>query len=85
VELDPVDERVVADGTGVSGSPPQRLPVLLTCASDIAVVDGGEGDELDRVHLDPTTLDPVTATHLHLRPTPQPERDGDPTGQHVVA
>ena len=85
MELDPVQERVITDGAGVSGSPAQGLEVSLAGAPQIEILDGGEGDELDRVDLDLPGSDAVAATGFHLRPAPQPERDRDEPGQHVLA
>jgi hypothetical protein len=85
MELDPVKERVVTDGTGVSGSPAEGLEVSLAGAPQIEILDGGEGNELDRLDLDLPGSDAVAATGFHLRPAPQPERDRDEPGQHVFA
>src|SRR5439155_24953751 len=45
----------------------------------------GERYLLDRMHLDADGSDRVAATNLDLRPAPQPERDRDVAGGHVVA
>ena len=85
MELDPVKEGVVTDGAGVGGSPTEGLQVSLARAAQIGILDGGEGDELARVDLDLPGSDAVAAAGFHLRPAPQPERDRDEPGQHVVA
>ena len=82
MELDPVQERVVTDGTGVSGSPAEGLEVSLAGAAQIEIIDGGEGDELDRVDLDHRGPDRVPAARPYLRPPPEPERDSEVTRDH---
>lgn len=83
VELNPVEKSVVADRPGVSSSPTEGFEVGFAGETHVGLVDGGERDEFDRVDLDLTVRDAIAATGLHLGPLPQPERDGDPSGQHL--
>lgn len=84
VELDPVQQGAVVDGPGVGGSPAEGLEVCFPGAADIVLVDRGEGNQLDRVDLDPAQSDRVTAPRRHFRPTPEPERDSDLARQDVL-
>jgi len=85
VGLDPVDERVVVNGTRVSRSSAKGLEVCLAGASQVRVIDGGERDQFDRVNLNLPSFDAITAPGLHLWSPPQADRDRDLTGQHVRA
>lgn len=80
VELDPVEQCVVPDGTGVSGSAAQRFEVGFTSAKQLGLVDRGERNELDRIYFDLSAPDPIAATDLDLGSAPQPERDRHVTG-----
>jgi hypothetical protein len=83
VKLDPVDGRIIVNGTGMSRPSAEGLEVFLAAASQIRVIDGGERDQFDRVNLDLPSFDAIPAPGLHLRPPPQAKRDRDPSGQHV--
>jgi hypothetical protein len=85
MELDPVDERVLVNRTGVRGTPAQRLAVDLAGSSDVLPRDRRERDKLDRVDLNLTEADPVAAALLDPRPLPQSDRQRDVSGQDVVA
>jgi hypothetical protein len=39
----------------------------------VGVVDGREGDQLDRVNLDLAVTHSIATTRSHFRPPPQPE------------
>jgi len=84
VELDPVQEGAVVDGPGVCGSPAEGFEVCFPGAADIVLIDRGEGNQFDRVHLDPAPCDWVTAPRRHLPPAPEPERDGYFARQDVL-
>src|SRR5437773_236147 len=84
VELDPVEEGAVIDGPGVGGSPAEGFEVCFSGAADIVLVDRGEGNQFDRVDLDPARPDSVTAPRQHLPPAPEPERDRDLARQDVL-
>ena len=81
VELNPVDQRVLADRPGVRGAPAQRLAVGLAGAPDVLLGDRRERDELDRVDLDLAEGDRVSAALLDPWPWPQPDRERDVSGQ----
>ncbi len=83
VEFDPVDERILVNGTSVSRSSAKGLEVFLARASQVGFIDGGERNQFDRVNLDLPNVDAITAPGLHLWPPPQAERDRDLTSQHV--
>jgi len=85
VELDPVEKSLVTDRPGVGSPLAEGFEIDFAGAPHVGVVDGGEGDQLDRVDLDPTPGDAVAAASLYLGTAPQPERDGDLAGQHVSA
>ena len=85
MQLDPVDERLLADRPRVRGAPAQALAVELAGAPDVRLGDRGERDQLDGIDLDQTGPDPVAATLLDLRPLPEPDRHRDLAGQDVVA
>ena len=84
VELDPVEQGALVDGPGVGGSPAEGLEVCLPGAADIVLVDRGEGNQFDRVDLNPAQSDRVTAPQGHFRPAPEPERDSDLARQDVL-
>jgi len=71
------------DGPSVSGPSSERFEVCFASSADIGVVDGGEGDQFDRVNLDLAVAHAVVTAMSHLRPPPQPERHRDVTRQHV--
>jgi sugar porter (SP) family MFS transporter len=52
VELDPVQERVIAYGTRMGRPQAEGLPVRFAGAPHVIVVDGRERDQFDRVDLD---------------------------------
>jgi hypothetical protein len=52
VELDPVKEGAVTDGTGVGSSSAEGSEVGFAGASQVSLVDGEEGDRLDGVDPD---------------------------------
>ena len=85
VELDPVHEGAVVDGPGVGGSPAEGFEVCFPGAADIVLVDRGEGNQFDRLDLDPAQSDWVTAPRQHFPLAPEPERDGDLARQDVLA
>jgi hypothetical protein len=85
VELDPVQEGVVVDGPSVGGSPAEGFEVCFSGEADIVRVDRGEGNQLDRVDLDPARSDRVTAPQRHFPLAPEPERDSDLARQDVLA
>lgn len=66
---------------------PQRFPVWFPGAPQIGVSDVGERDQLDGVQLDQARAGAhrVPAAGLYLGPFPQPERQGDLPGQHVIS
>jgi hypothetical protein len=59
VELDPVDERVVVDRSGVRGALAQRLAVGLAGSPDVFPGDRRERDTFNRIDLDLTQADAV--------------------------
>jgi hypothetical protein len=63
----------------------QSLEVGLARVSEVGLVDGTEGDELDRVDLDVSVGDAVAATGFDLRSAPQTERHGDLAGKDSSA
>jgi len=83
VEFDPVDERLVANGTRVGRSSAEGLEICLAGASQVRFIDGGERNQVDRVNLNVPSFDAITAPGLHLWSPPQAERDRDLTSQHV--
>src|SRR5215469_16591894 len=85
VELDPVQGGVVGDGPGVRGSPAEGFEVCFPGAADIVLIDRGEGNQLDRVDLDPARSDSVTPPRRDLPALPQPERDSDLARQDILA
>jgi hypothetical protein len=85
VELDPVHEGVVVDGPGVGGSPAEGFNVCLSGAADIVLVDQREGNQFDRVDLDPAWSDGVPAPRRHFPTAPEPDRDGNLARQDVLA
>jgi hypothetical protein len=66
----------------MGGAPPQRLPVGLTRASNVARRYRGEGHHLYRLDLYLPGADAVKTSDLDLSSPPQTKRDGDVPGQH---
>lgn len=85
MEFDSVHERVPVYRSSVRGALAQRLPVGLAGASDVVGADRRERDKLDGIDLDLAETDPVTAADLDPWLLPQPDRQRDVAGQHVVA
>jgi hypothetical protein len=85
MELDPVDERVVINRPGVRSATAERLAVGLAGSPDVLIGDRREREKFDRVDLDLTQPDAVTAALLDLRPLPQSDRERDLSGQDFVA
>jgi len=85
VELDSIDERVLADRSGVRGALAQRLAVGLAGSSHVVSADRRERDQVDGVNLDLTGADSIAAALLDAWPRPQSDRERDVSGQDVVA
>lgn len=85
VELDPVDQGVVGNRTGVRCPLAKRLQIRLTGLPDVRRSHRAEWDQFDRVDLDRGRPDRVPAARPHPRPLPQPERNGDVARYDVVA
>jgi hypothetical protein len=85
MELNAINERVFVDRPSVRCAPAQRLTVGFARSSDVLAADRRERDNLDRVDLDLTGADPVTAASLDPRPLPQSDRERDISGQNVAA
>jgi hypothetical protein len=85
MELDPVNECFIVDGPSMGGPSSERLEVCFASSADVGVVDGKEGDEFDRVHLDLAITHAVATARFHFRPLPQPERHRYGTRQHLGA
>ena len=73
VELDSVQQRVVGDGTRVGRALAQGFPVSLPGPADVVRRDGGEGHEVDGVHLDLRRADAVTASLFDFGLPPETE------------
>jgi hypothetical protein len=72
-----VDQGVVADGSGVRGTPAKRIEVAITGASNVIRRHRGERQQLNGVNFDDSAVARVTTTSLDLRPLPQPDRHRD--------
>jgi hypothetical protein len=73
VELDPVEEGFIVDRPSMGGPLSERFKVCLASLEYVGVVDGREGDQLDRVNLDLAVTHSIATTRSHFRPPPQPE------------
>lgn len=73
MELDPVNERVLVDGSGVRGVLAERFAIRLAGSSDVLPGDRSEREKFDRVDRDLTESDAVSTALLDLRPLPQPD------------
>lgn len=82
VELNPVDESVIVNGSRMDSPPSQRFEICLAGLANICIVDEGEGDKIDGVNLNLTIAHSVPTASLHLGTLPQTERDGDHARQH---
>jgi hypothetical protein len=83
VKLDPIDKRVIADGTGMSCPSSKGFKVSFARTPNVGLIDGREGDQFDRVHFDLTVVHTVPTTRLYLGSPPQPERQRYVTGQYI--
>lgn len=83
MELDPVDECFIVDGTGMSGPPSKGFKIRFAGPAYVGLVDGTEWDQFDRVDFDLAVAHAVPTTRFYLGPAPQPERDRDVTRQHA--
>jgi len=84
MELDPVDEGVALDRTGVGRATTKGFEVGLPGASEIVVGDRGEWQQLDVVDLDQHRPAPVDAADFHLWPRPEPVRDRDGSVRYSI-
>lgn len=85
VELDSIQDRVMADGSSVSRTTAERLPVMFTGSSHICSADGVERNEVDGVDLNVAVAHRVYAADSHLRPLPKAKRDRDAACDYLVA
>jgi hypothetical protein len=70
MKLDPVDKRFIVDGTRMSGPPSKGFKICFASTANVGLVDGGEGDQFDGVHLNLAVAHNVPTTRFHLRPAP---------------
>jgi hypothetical protein len=82
MELDPVEECFIVDGSSMGGPPSERFEVCFASPVDVGVVDERKRDQFDRVNLDLAVAHAVATARFHLRPPPQPERHRYVTRQH---
>jgi hypothetical protein len=85
MELEPIQQCVLTDRSGMGGPSSKRVEVHFAGASDISGSDGSERHQLDGVDHDRPCTDAVTTARLRLWTTPETERDGDLSGQHAIA
>src|ERR1039458_1328860 len=83
VELDPVEESLIVDRASMGSPLAERFEVCFASLTYVGVVDGGEGDQFDRVNLDLAIAHAIASTRSHFRPPPQPERHRYFTRQNV--
>jgi hypothetical protein len=74
MKLDPVDKCFIVDGTGMSGPSSKGFKICFAGTANVVLVDRGERDQIDGVHLDLTVAHTIATTGFHLRASPQPER-----------
>ena len=74
MKLDPVDKCFIVDGTSMSGPSSKGFKICFAGTANVVLIDGGERDQVDGVHLDLTLAHTISTTRFHLRPSPQPER-----------
>ena len=85
MELDAVDEGVVADGAGVCGPGADASCSFSPQRRTSAAVTPTRRHQVDVVDLDEPRSNVVPPTHFHLGSRPEPERQGDRAGQHRLA
>ena len=85
MELDAVEQGVMADRTRVCSAATKGLDVFLSGPSKVLVGDRREREQLDVVDLDRHGSAPVDAADLDLRPRPQAVRDRDGSVRHPIA
>ena len=85
MKLDSINERVLINRPCVGGAPAQRLSVRLTGPPHVGRGDRRKRDELDRVDLDLTEANRVSAALPDAWALPQSDRDRDVSRQHVAA
>ena len=85
MKLDPVDKCFIVDGTSMSGPSSKGFKICFAGTANVVLIDGGERDQVDGVHLDLRRTDRVTASLFDLGPPPEPEGHGDAARYHLVA
>lgn len=85
VELDPIEDRVVADRSRMSRPFAERLSIRFTRSTHVCRADRVEGDQVEQVDLNAGAADGIYAADPHLWPLPKAKRDGDLACDHFVA
>lgn|ERR1700733_3543883 len=85
MECDPVKKCLVVNGPSMGSPSSEGFEICFASSADVGLFDGEEGDELDRVNLDPAIAHAIATARLHLRPLPQPERHRYVPRQHLGA
>lgn len=77
VELDSIQDGVITDGSRMSRTFTERLPISLTRSTDVIRADRVERDQVDRIDLNVAAADLIDATNSNLWPLPESKGDGD--------
>lgn len=85
VELDSIQDGVVADGSRMSRTFAERLSVMFTGSTHICSADGVERHKVDRVDLNVDVADSIHAAYSHLWPLPKAKGDGYAACNYSVA
>lgn len=85
VELNSIKDRVITDGSRVSGTFTERLSIRFARSAQVITADRIERDQVDRVDLNVDLSDRIDASNSNLWPLPKAKGDGDAACDYLGA